>query len=370
MNIVFESPIIDGSDAMSSTHTNVGLPGHYYFSYDVFVKELRSLWCNTWQMVGRVSDLPNPGDYLTCTIGDQPLFVIRTENGELRALHNVCPHRSARLLDGQGHCNKQVRCPYHAWRFDLDGNLLGLPQSQYFQGLDKASVHLLAARVDTWGGFIFVNLAPQGESLQSHLAGFPAYLKQYEQPWEDLQEVDRWCYEEPVNWKFPIENYLECYHLPIVHGKSLQCFDPTDIRQTPTGRHFQIFVPFTQQESVREHRAFSGEPQTRSYQGFIFPNWMVNTAKDKVSVFRVVPLTPTTTRFEVLIYQTLAQQEAFPYNADDFRPEFDRVLQEDLTMVRSLQSSVHSIAYGVTQLADIEFGIAHFHQNLAEYLRE
>lgn len=345
---------------------SVGLPGYYYFSPDILMYEIQSIWNRTWQFVGRESDLPQPGDYLTCTVGNQPLFVIRTDTGELKAMHNVCPHRGARLLDGEGTC-RQVRCPYHAWRFDFAGNLQGLPRSDSFPGLDKSKVRLASARVDTWGGFIFVNPSPEGESLKSYLAGFPDYLEQYEQPWSELQEVDRWVYEEPANWKFPIENYLECYHLPIVHGKSLQCFNPKDIHYTPTGRHYQIFVPFTAEETVKDHPAFSGVPKGQSYQGFIFPNWMVNTARDKVSVFRLTPLTPTTTQFEVRIYQSPAQMAAFPYQVDEFRPEFDRVLNEDFMAVRSLQASVHSSAYGVLQLADIEYGISHFHQVLAEY---
>lgn len=94
---------------------------------------------------------------------------------------------------------------------------------------------------------------------------------------------------------------------------------------------------------------------------------MVNTATDKVSIFRLTPLSPTRTKFEVFIYQTKAQMEAFPYKPDDFRPEFERVLNEDFGVVRSLQASVRSLAYGVVQLADIEYGISHFHQVLSEY---
>lgn len=343
-----------------------GLSGHHYCSDDIFTQEMAKIWLNTWQFVGRVSELPHPGDYLTCTVGDQPLFVTRTHSGELRAMHNVCPHRGAQLLSKRGNCG-QVRCPYHAWRFDLEGQLLGLPQAESFPGLDRSAVQLATVQVDTWGGFIFVNVNSGAESLKHHLAGFPDYLEPYEQPWQDLREVDRWAYEEPVNWKFPIENYLESYHLPIVHGRSLQCFNPKSIRCTPTGSHYQIFVPFTAEELVKDHSAFSGDPGGVSYQGFIFPNWMVNTAKDKVSIFRIIPLTAVTTRFEVLIYQTAAQREGFPYQADQFRPEFDRVLQEDFTVLRLLQASVRSKVYGVYQLAEIEAGIRHFHNVLSGY---
>lgn len=271
-------------------------------------------------------------------------------------------------MSEQGNC-KQVVCPYHAWRFDLDGDLLGLPQSQCFPDLDRSTVQLLPARVDTWGGFVFVNLSPSGESLHTHLAGFSAYLEQYDYDWSDLELVDSWAYEEPVNWKFLVENYLESYHLSTVHGKSLQCFDPRKIQTATTGRHYQICVGYSAQESVKQHQVFAGEPQRQSYQGFIFPNWMVNTARDNVSVFRLTPLSATQTRFEVLIYQTRSQQTEFPYQRDRFRTEFDRVLQEDFGAVRLLQASVHSQAYGVLQFAaGLEDGIPHFQRNWLEAL--
>ncbi|MBD1852760.1 aromatic ring-hydroxylating dioxygenase subunit alpha [Leptolyngbya sp. GB1-A1] len=351
--------LLDDSGSSSEYFHRFGLPGRAYYKTDVFEQEMRS-WNHTWQMVGRESQVQNFGDYFTCTVGDQSLFVIRTENGSLRAFHNVCPHRGAQLLVDQGNCH-QVRCHYHAWRFSLEGNLLGLPQSQCFPGIDRSAVQLRSAQVDTWGGFVFVNLTPTGESLQTYLAGFPAYLEQYDHDWKELERVDSWFYEEPVNWKFLVENYLESYHLSTVHGKSLQCFDPRNIQATITGRHYQICVGYAAQDSIKQHQVFAGEPQHKSYQGFIFPNWMVNTARDNVSVFRLLPLSATQTRFEVLIYQTRSQQTAFPYNRDSFRAEFDRVLQEDFGAVRLLQSSVRSQAYGVLQFAaGLEDGIPHF----------
>jgi phenylpropionate dioxygenase-like ring-hydroxylating dioxygenase large terminal subunit len=361
--LAFEELAVEQSLASSQTPSE--LPSHYYFSEQFFAFERQSLWSHVWQWVGRESDLPNPGDYLTCTLGDQPMVVIRGNDGVLRALHNVCPHRGARMLDGQGHCNRII-CPYHGWNFDREGSLKGLPRAECFPTLDQSTTRLMAGRVETWGGFMFVHPEAQGESLLDFLAGFPAYLEQYEQPWEALQEVDRWAYEEPANWKFPIENYLECYHLPVVHAQTLRCFDASGIQYFPSGRHYQIAVPWTAADSVEVHPSFPGKPKHKSYQGFIFPNMMVNTARDMVSVFKLTPLTPETTRFEVFIYQTQAQMEAFPYAQEVFRSEFDRVLNEDFMAVRSLQMGVRSKAYQVHLAEDLEFGITHFHRVLLD----
>lgn len=360
--------ILPKSLSMSPAKANLGLPGYCYFDSETFARELRTLWRSTWQFVCRESDLPNAGDYLTYLVGDQPIFVIRTANGELQAMHNVCPHRGARLLDGQGNCTI-VRCPYHSWTFNLEGKLLGVPQQKRFPDLDKSIVHLLPAQVDSWGGFIFVNPQTEGESLTSYLAGFIDYLQQYNQPWEDLREVARWSYEESINWKFIVENYAEDYHFSTAHPQSLAFFDFQNIRTTTTGRHCQIYVPYTAEEPPENYQGLRWEPRSVSYQGYIFPNLMFNTAKDHVSVFRLFALGPTSTRIEVLIYQTPEQSKASPYDEKVFRLNFDQVMEEDFAVCRLLQANVHSSAYRVTQLAEErELGIAHFHKVLSEYL--
>jgi phenylpropionate dioxygenase-like ring-hydroxylating dioxygenase large terminal subunit len=347
---------------------SLGLPGYYYEDNEVFAHEMRTLWRSTWQCVGREEALPNPGDYLTCVIGNQPLFVIRDASGELQAMHNVCPHRGARLLYGQGNCSL-VRCPYHGWTFDLEGKLQGIRQAKLFPDLDKSKVRLLSAQVDTWGGFIFVNCDSQGESLMSYLAGFPEYLKQYEQPWEELRLVMNWSYSEPINWKFIVENYVEDYHFSPVHAESLRSFDFQGISTTTTGRHCEIRVPYTAEALASKYSALTLEPQSLSYQGYIFPNLMVNTGLDHVSVFRLLPLSPVSTHIEVLIYQTKAQMEAFPLDPDAFQSKYHRVMEEDFAVCRLLQANVHSLAYGVTKLAEErELGITHFYKVLSEYL--
>jgi phenylpropionate dioxygenase-like ring-hydroxylating dioxygenase large terminal subunit len=335
-----------------------GLRGECYFSNQVLEREYEALWHQTWQLVGRESDLVEVGNYFTCTVGTQPILVIRSQTG-IEAMYNVCPHRGARLLEGQGHCH-QIRCPYHSWSFACDGTLQGLPQADCFPHLDRSTVALAKVRVETWGGFVFVNLAANGESLQTYLAGFGNYLRHYDHDWENLRQVDHWDYEHAVNWKFFVENYLESYHLSTVHGQSLKCFDPKQIQTAANGRHYQICVGYRTNSEV--HPSFVGGEDSYSYQGFIFPNWMVNTAKDNVSIFRVTPLAAERTRFEVFIYQTPAQSQQFPYCSEQFRPPFDQVLQEDFAAVHLLQASVRSQAYGVLQFAEpLEQGIQHFH---------
>lgn len=343
---------------------NLGLPGHYYTDPEIFERELKKVWRSTWQMVGRVEDIPHPGDYFTCTLGEEPILVVRDEVGMLSAMHNVCPHRGVRLLDDKGTCKQKITCPYHAWTFGLDGKLLGISQPKLFPNLDKSSIRLLPAKVDTWGGFIFAKPDIEGESLSEYLAEFPQFLEHHSYRWEDLREIDRWQYDEPINWKIIVENYVEIYHVPVAHQNSLNLlYDVVNSATLPTGRHLRCFMRYAQRSS-RER--IEREPNQIAYEGYIFPNLMINSNDKNVLVFRLTPLSPTRTLWEVLIYQTPEQQEQYPF--DKF--SCDVVMEEDIRICNNLQAGVGSRAYGTKHLAleQEQTGINHFHQTLSEYL--
>jgi len=368
------------NSAQISSPPSLGLPGHYYSASQTFEQELNTLWRSTWQMAGRVEDIPNPGDYLTVQLGAEPIFVLRRADGNLVALHNICPHRGARLLMGDtpnperldtlGQCGAKITCPYHAWTFSADGDLLGISQPHEFPHLDKSQIHLTPARVDVWGGFIFVCPDAEGESLQKYLADFSGYLEDYHEPWDDLREVMRWNYVEPVNWKFVVENYVEDYHFSTIHPESLDFYDFRRIETRLTGRHCTVFVPYAADYVAKDERLHSMDGKADvSYQGFIFPSLMVNTEDDHVSIFRLKPLSPTQTQVEVIFYQTPQQQAQQPLKRDRLKANYDQVMSEDFSVCRLLQEGVHSRAYQVSHLAtERELGIAHFHEVLKEYL--
>lgn len=345
---------------------SLGLPGRYYTEPEIYQRELKTLWRSSWQWVGRVEDLAAPGDYLTCMLGEEPILVLRDEQGELVALHNVCPHRGARLLsEARGNC-KMLQCPYHAWTFDRQGQLVAVLQPKWFPDLDKSQISLARARVECWGGFVFVNPDAEGESLGEYLAGYPDYLAGWGERWEDLREVARTSYEEPINWKFIVENYVEDYHFTIAHARSLvPLFEVQNIRTLPTGRHIPILVPYVSEPPADPATFRHWEQHRPSYQGFIFPNMMINTGKSGCSVWRVAPLGPERSRLETIHYQTPGQYAAEPYLPESWA----EVMEEDFAVCRLLQQGVGSRAYQVRSLAEEhELGVSHFHQVLAQYL--
>ena len=143
-----------------------------YLDPEVLAEEIDAIFARTWQYAGHVSQLPSPGSYLTTTAGDQPVLVLRTQDGELRAFRNVCRHRGSELLSGTGTCKRAIRCRYHGWTYDSsDGQLLGVPEHRSYGDLDKGALGLFPARVESFGGLIFVNLDPLATPLAEQAAG-------------------------------------------------------------------------------------------------------------------------------------------------------------------------------------------------------
>ena len=177
----------------------------------------------TWQLAGHVSQLSEPGSYLTAKAGTQPVLVVRAEDGKLRAFRNVCRHRGSRVLSGSGQCGKAIRCRYHGWTYRLDGSLIGVPEVRSYAAIDKSALGLLPARVEEMCGLLFVNLDLSAPSLAEQVGELPERLARYDIG--SLQPFDRIAGEQPVNWKIVVDNYLEGYHVPIAHPGLMRLYD-------------------------------------------------------------------------------------------------------------------------------------------------
>lgn len=326
--------------------TTYGLPNTYYTDPAVLDREVATLFRRTWQIVGRQEEVPDPGDYLTCVIGGEPLVVVRNEVGALEALHNVCAHRGMRLAEGKGNCARFV-CPYHSWTYDLGGQLQAVPFARYLpEEFDKSNVRLVPARVDTWGGFVFVNLDPSAESLRDYLGEMTARWEDYHGDWEGLREVKRLTHSEPFNWKIFMENSTDYYHIPFIHQGSLGM--PPMFRNRPAGRHFMLTTS-TPNESY--DRFFD----------LVFPNNYFHVAPNKIQLFRVLPATPESSHIEVVLYQTPVQMESYPLSDPTKHRNVDQILGEDFSICRVLQQQARSQIYRILYTAyELEEGVNHF----------
>jgi phenylpropionate dioxygenase-like ring-hydroxylating dioxygenase large terminal subunit len=188
--------------------------------------ERKAIFGETWLNVGRVEQIAKKGAYFTKEIvaAKTSVIIVRDMDGEVRAFHNVCRHRGNKLVwsdypgeEVSGTC-RQFTCKYHGWRYALDGALTFVQQEGEFFDLDKDAFGLASVQVDTWEGFIFVNLNPDNtQSLEDALGLFGRELKGY--PFGEMTEVYKYRSQIGANWKLFIDAFAEFYHAPILHAK-------------------------------------------------------------------------------------------------------------------------------------------------------
>ncbi len=189
-----------------------------YYSKAWHDQEVEKVWRKTWQLAGRVEEIPNVGDHLIYDIVHDSLIVARTGPDEIRAYVNSCLHRGTQLRT-EGGCVKQFRCPFHGFTWSLEGRLTHLPSAWDFPHVDPEKFCLPQARVGLWGGFIFVNLDPDCEPLETYLEILPEHFKTFRL--EDRYKAAHVAKMMPCNWKFAMEAFIEAFHVAYAHPQVL-----------------------------------------------------------------------------------------------------------------------------------------------------
>jgi phenylpropionate dioxygenase-like ring-hydroxylating dioxygenase large terminal subunit len=208
------------------------MPPEVYTSEAFLALERRDVFRHEWLCLGRASALAKHGDYLTGTIDDQPVVVLREATGELRAFSNVCLHRMSVLLEGRGNVRRIV-CPYHAWNYTLDGSLAGAPLMERQSGFCKEQYKLPSVRCETWQGWVYVTLNEQAPPLEAHLSDLTRLIEPY-----GMTDYVETFYEEHVwdtNWKILAENFMESYHLPMLHRATVGPHSKLEEMECPPG---------------------------------------------------------------------------------------------------------------------------------------
>jgi phenylpropionate dioxygenase-like ring-hydroxylating dioxygenase large terminal subunit len=213
---------LDSDSAATQRHA---LPAWVYGHPELTRLEIERVILPSWQIVCHVNSIPRAGDYQTFDLGPESVFVLRDKDGSIKAFHNVCRHRGARILDGAGTCPATITCPYHGWSYRQDGSLIGVPMRESFVDLDRALHGLRSVRVDIALGFVFVCLAGDPPPVAKTWGALAEELAPYR--FEDMVPLapittDVW----DVDWKIAMDNYLESYHVPIGHPGLYRMFTP------------------------------------------------------------------------------------------------------------------------------------------------
>ncbi|SEK56535.1 aromatic ring-hydroxylating oxygenase subunit alpha [Streptacidiphilus jiangxiensis] len=206
------------------------LAARYYTDPAVAEAEQEQVFARSWQLVGHESDLPGPGARFTARAAGREVLVVRTEDGGLAAHLNVCRHRGTRLVSAPEPSGKAIRCPYHGWTYRLDGSLVGAPEARQIPCLDKPKLGLFPVAVESFLGFVFVNLDGRATPLAESCAGLAEAVGRYVPA--DLEPIGRGRIHDlagaevqHANWKVAVDNYLEGYHVPVAHPALMRLLD-------------------------------------------------------------------------------------------------------------------------------------------------
>ena len=192
------------------------LPARLYSTPEVYEAERRNIFGKSWLLVAHESQMAKQGAYVATAAAGYPIIAVRGENGAIRAFHNVCRHRAGPLADdGMGKCEGQLVCRYHGWRYALDGRLASARDFGPAAGFDPRDFSLLPLKCESWRGFIFVNMNESAEPLARTIA--PLIAKTAHINFEALRFERQTTHDIACNWKTYVENYLEGYHIPLVH---------------------------------------------------------------------------------------------------------------------------------------------------------
>ena len=194
------------------------MPNRYHYDPDHYKRELEVFWYRMWINVCRSEEIAKPRDYLIVPIGEQSVVVTRDLKGTLRAFHNTCRHRGSILCtEAQGKFEGgSIVCPYHAWTYSLEGDLIATPHQLESADFDMADYSLYDVAIGEWGGFVFINLAGrEAGPLEDYLGTLPERMANWHL--EDARIGYRWVQEIKANWKLWHENFYECFHCPGNH---------------------------------------------------------------------------------------------------------------------------------------------------------
>jgi phenylpropionate dioxygenase-like ring-hydroxylating dioxygenase large terminal subunit len=361
-----------------------GLPGWIYGNDRFFKEEQDKLLRPSWQIVCHLNDIPKPGDFHTLDFLGESIVVVRAKDGGARAFTNVCRHRGARLVDGpSGHCGRFV-CPYHAWTYDLEGRLIGVPFRDEYPALEMDKQGLVKVDVEVYRGFVFTRLEGAkegngGPSVAEMMAPYDHELAPYR--FEDLQPFGRVTLRpRAVNWKNISDNYSDGLHIPIAHPGLTRLFGKG------YGVEAEPWVDKMWGQLIDEP---SNNPSERLYQDILpdvphlpperkrlwtyfklWPNFAFDIYPDQVDFMQFIPVSAT---------QTLIREIAYALPDDRREMKAARYLNwrinrqvntEDTELVARVQEGMASRSFTAGPLASTEVSLRSFGRKMRALIPE
>ncbi len=357
-----------------------GLPGWCYHSPALLELEKDQLFKTHWQIACHVSDIPDAGSYLSFDLCEERAIIVRDNDLEVRAFHNICRHRGSRLVaKEQGTCPNALICPFHGWVYNLDGTLRGAARPASFPPLDKNEFGLRSIEMEIWNGFVFVRFKPGPQpSVAELLAPFEAEIASYNMA-DHVPTDGIWTEQTPVNWKSVRDVDNEGYHVAMAHP-GLQDLYGSTYNDAPfvdgVSRSDGAFTPTKGRRwAVRNYKKFS-MPQphlpdelhkTWLYWG-IFPNGVIAATPETVLFYQEFPQTTGKSILRSATYRNPVenrQQRAARYLAARIDRE---TVEEDIQLTIWSNEAMASESFEGFYLSDLEYGVRSHHDHLRNIL--
>jgi phenylpropionate dioxygenase-like ring-hydroxylating dioxygenase large terminal subunit len=304
---------------------------------------------------------------------------VRGEDDQVRAFTNVCRHRGSRLVDGSSGCAKKLVCPYHAWTYDLDGRLSGVPQKSDYPGLDTSRHGLVPVDMEIWRGFIFVRLRSEGPSVAQMMAPYEEQVAPYR--FEELVALGRVTLRpRDVNWKNVADNYSDGLHIPVAHPGLTRLFGRGygvevenhvdrmwgDLIDKPSAnwseRLYQSLLPDT---------PHLPEANQRRWLYFkLWPNVAFDIYPDQVDFMQFLPVSPTETLIREISY-VLPDERREMKAARYLNWRINRqVNAEDTELISRVQQGMSSRSFSIGPLGTSEVCLRSFCGKMRDIIPE
>ncbi len=365
---------------MAPITQDFSLPAWTYRDTEFLELERERVFRPSWQVICHVNDIPQPGNFQCLDFLEAMLVAIRGNDGQIRAFHNVCRHRGARLLDGpRGSCTRRIVCPYHAWSYDFEGRLASVGDRSAFPQLDIARESLVPVETEICFGFVFVRLAGGGPSVAEMMAPYREEILPHQ--FEALEPIGRVRLRpRDVNWKNVGDNYSDALHIPVAHPGLTRLFGATyrvEAREWIDRMSGEISDKPSRNWSERMYQKYLPEAtnlpegRRRSWVYFkLWPNFAFDVYPEQVDVMQWIPVTPTTCLIRELAYaRPDARREMRVARYCNWRIN-RQVNIEDKVLIERVQTGMETGNYRVGPLAEGEVALRSFGNRMRSLIPE
>ena len=372
------NPVDSATNTQNNAQSDLLAPWTYY-STEFLELEQNHLFKTHWLLAGHISDIPHPQNYLTFDAVGERALIIRNQDGKIRAFHNVCRHRGAKLVDSErGTCGRTLSCPFHGWTYCLDGELLSVPAAQTFENLDISQNGLVPLDLEIWMGFLFIRFGGTGDSVADSLEPIKELVTPYQL--EKIEPIAGSRYQEtrPYNWKIIHDIDNEGYHVPTGHPALQQLYGKTyedsemggvlvaqgQINDNPgriwSVRQYQKLLP--QFDHLPEHNQ-------RAWLYFnIFPSMVIGLYPESIEFYMTLPNTVDSTWYLGASYGVPDDRREVKV-ARYLSARINKLTEkEDASFMRWMQLGMNSSAFPKPKLSSKEENVRRFHKRIQSEL--